>query len=521
MFTKEDLQQIKEKGIELKTVEKQIENFKKGFPFIQLITPATVENGIKRLNKNELKELSTIYDNESSKYKLLKFVPASGAASRMFKELIAYYEEFNKSEESDKTDKSAQSLNYFLENISKFPFYKNLKQVLADNNLDLDRCVAEKDFKNILRYLLTDDGLSLSRMPKALLHFHTYGDYTRKAFEEHLIEGADYCRDKDNNVNIHFTLPDEMYENFIKEANACKEIYEKEFNVKYELAFSVQKPSTDIIAVDLNNNPFRDQNGKLIFRPGGHGALIENLNDCDSDLIFIKNIDNIVLDRLKPHTYLYKKALAGMLMLLQQKLAKFLKMLESNELMDETINEIEEFAVAELNLHFNSDYKKYSRINKINYLYFLLNRPLRICGMVKNTGEQGGGPFWIKDSTGGESMQIIESSQINFDNKEQHKIFRHSTHFNPVDIVCFVRDYKGNKFDLTEYIDESTGFISIKSKDGKDLKAQELPGLWNGAMADWITLCVEVPLITFSPVKTVNDLLRPEHQEHISANNDK
>jgi hypothetical protein len=526
MFTKEDLQQIKGKGIELKTIEKQIENFKKGFPFVQLLAPATVENGISRLTRAELKSLSSLYAGVSPDYRLLKFVPASGAASRMFKDLSAFYELLSRDETIKlKIQKSKfkipEEVIFFLDNISKFPFYKHLKNVLAKNSLDLDKCILEKDFKTILHYLLTDDGLRLSRLPKAMLHFHSYGEHTRKAFEEHLIEGAFYCRDKDGRVSIHFTLPDDMYDSFISEADAHKKYYEKEYDVKYDLSFSVQKPTTDIIAVDLANNPYRDSSGSLVFRPGGHGALIENLNDCNADIVFIKNIDNIVPDRLMQQTVLYKKALGGMLIHLQQKLAQYLEMLESNSLNEITIRDIEEFATAELNLRIEGDYKKYTRINKINYLYFLLNRPLRICGMVRNTGEQGGGPFWIREASGSESLQIVESSQVNFDDKEQYRIFRHSTHFNPVDLVCFVRDYKGNKFDLTEYIDESTGFISLKSKDGRDLKAQELPGLWNGAMADWITLFVEVPLITFSPVKTVNDLLRPEHQEHIEMNNEK
>ena len=515
MFTKEDLVQIQEKGIDLKTIEKQIENFKKGFPFVELVMPATIENGIKKLRKPDLKFLSDIYNKESGKYKILKFVPASGAATRMFKDLIAFRNEINNST-STNIDELNEEISCFFVNLQKFAFYHALKSLMEKDGFSVENLLDNKNYKLILDYLLTEKGLNYEQLPKALLNFHRYGDEARKAFEEHLIEGAAYCIEKENKVNIHFTLPDEHYEHVVTEAEKLKIKYQEQFNAEFDLKFSVQKPSTDIIAVDLNNNPFRDKNCRLVFRPGGHGSLLANLNDCDSDIIFIKNIDNIVPDRLKTNTNLYKKALGGMLIQLQQKLAQYLEMLESNELGEDIIKEIEEFAEKFLNLKIDNYFKKYSRINKINYLYFLLNRPIRICGMVRNTGEPGGGPFWVKESSGAVSLQIVEASQINPDNKEQLKIFKHSTHFNPVDLVCFVRDYKGNKFDLYEYIDESTGFISIKSKDGRELKAQELPGLWNGAMADWITLFVEVPLTTFNPVKTINDLLRPEHQEEIS-----
>ena len=514
MFSREDLQQMQEKGLDVKIIEKQIENYKKGFPFLELVEPATVENGISRLSKPEIKIYSDIYNKEASKYSILKFVPASGAATRMFKDLLAFKEKLEaKDLQSDENPPSA--IVIFFENLQKFAFYEDLASIMNDNNIDIKEAIADKLHKTILDYLLTEIGLNYQQLPKALLEFHKYENDSRKAYEEHLVEGAEYCRDKDKIVNIHFTSADEHFNMFREQANRMTAKYEKLFAVKYKFDFSVQKPSTDIIAVDLNNNPFRDKNGRLVFRPGGHGALIENLNDCDNDLIFIKNIDNIFPDRLKLTTYQYKKALGGMLIQLYQKLSEYLEMLESNELGEDIIKEIEEFADQSLNLKIDNYYKKYTRINKINYLYFLLNRPVRICGMVRNTGEPGGGPFWVKETSGAISLQIVETSQIDLENKQQARILKHSTHFNPVDLVCFVKDYKGNKFDLDEFIDETTGFITLKSFEGKDLKAQELPGLWNGAMSDWITLFVEVPLTTFNPVKTINDLLRPEHLEEL------
>jgi hypothetical protein len=432
----------------------------------------------------------------------------------MFKDLIAFMENNNGSEEHEPTGE----VEKFIVNIEKFAFYDDLKDSMARYGQDIMKLIENKKYKEVIDFLLGEKGLNYKSLPKAMLKFHYYDDNARKAFEEHFVEGANYCRESDGNVSIHFTLPDENYDEIVDEINRIKDKYEKLFGVKYELAFSKQKPSTDIIAVDLSNNPFRDKDGRLVFRPGGHGALIENLNDCDSDIIFIKNIDNIVPDRLKANTYLYKKALCGMIIKLQQKLAQYLEMLESNTLSEDIIKEIEEFSEKNLDLRIDAYYRKYTRVDKIKYLYFLLNRPLRVCGMVRNTGEPGGGPFWIKETSGAETLQIVETSQINFDDKEQSRIFKRSTHFNPVDIICFVKDYKGSKFNLNEFIDENTGFISIKHKDGKDLKAQELPGLWNGAMSDWITLFVEVPLITFNPVKTINDLLRQEHQPETITN---
>jgi hypothetical protein len=281
--------------------------------------------------------------------------------------------------------------------------------------------------------------------------------------------------------------------------------------VQYDISFSEQKPSTDIIGVDMDNNPFREDDEKLHFRPGGHGALIENVNDLKGDIIFIKNIDNVVPDRLKEPTYLYKRVIGGLLLRLQEKAHNYLRSLETKNVSAIELNEIISFAVRDLMIELNEQFDKMSLAEKCDYLYDRLNRPMRVCGMVKNEGEPGGGPFWVKSDNGEVSLQIVESSQINPNDAAQQKIASGASHFNPVDLVCAVKDYKGRQFDLHNFIDPSTGFISIKSKDGRNLKAQELPGLWNGAMAKWITVFVEVPIITFNPVKTVNDLLRDQH----------
>ncbi len=515
MFTKNDLIQIQSKGISLENIEKQIENFKKGFPFIKLINPATVHNGIKKFTKQEAAQLSEYYSKESKNSRVLKFVPASGAASRMFKHLFAFMKNYKGTEQDYNDfikDKSFNSVYHFFADIKKFAFYDDLKLTMQNNNLDVNQCIDDKDFVTIIDYLLTEKGMNYARLPKGLLKFHKYKDSSRMSVEEHLIEGANYCKDKNNRVAIHFTVSPEHKQIFIEKINHIKNKYERMFNLNYDISFSIQKSSTDTIAVDLNNEPFREQDGSLLFRPGGHGALIENLNDIKGDIIFIKNIDNVVPDRLKPQTYLYKKVIGGYLIKLQKRTHEYLKLLENMDVDDKKIDEIIKFSENELYIKHNSNFNELSKSDKINYLFKKLNRPMRVCGMVENEGEPGGGPFWIKNSYDEMSLQIVESSQIDFKNPQQNEIVHKSTHFNPVDLVCGICNYKGDFFNLNNFIDNSTGFISIKSKDGKSLKAQELPGLWNGAMAKWITVFVEVPLITFNPVKTINDLLRKEHQ---------
>jgi len=514
MFTDKDLKEIQNREIPLATIEEQISNFKAGFPFINLEAPTTLINGLKKYSPKQIKELAAYYQDNLAHISTLKFVPASGAATRMFSHLFAFRNEYTATTEQIRNlqdDNSFNSVANFFRNISQFAFYKDLKAVMEQNGKNLENCLEHHDYNCILDFLLNEPGHNYAALPKALISFHKYKTNSRTAIEEHLVEAANYCYGNDRSAHIHFTLSPEHIQKFRKLLAERQPFYEQEFNVSYRITHSIQKPSTDTLAVDENNEPFRNTDGSLLFRPGGHGALINNLNEIEADIVFIKNIDNIVPDRLKPETNLYKMALAGCLLKLRDRTYEFLKLLENKELAEKIINQIITFAKTELTHNFTGSFYSAGREEKIIQLYELLNRPIRVCGMVKNEGEPGGGPFVVRDADGNLSLQIIESSQIDMNNASQKNIAARATHFNPVDLVCSVTDYKGIKFDLTDFVDPSTGFISLKTKDGKPLKAQELPGLWNGAMAKWNTVFVEVPIITFNPVKTVNDLLRPEH----------
>ncbi len=515
MFSANDLKLFQSKGIDIKTIEQQLESFKRGFPYIDLVDPCTVKNGIKVFSDNEIEKLQKFYDKNFEDYEILKFVPASGAASRMFKSLYEFRDQLENTTEPDgniEKDNGFNSAQNFFSNIRKFAFYDDLNKVMEEHHISLESKLKEKDYKTIIEFILEDHGLGYASKPKAMIKFHNYKDGARMAMEEHLVESANYATNSEGRVAVHFTVSPEDADNFIEQINLVKDMYEELFDVTYELTFSVQKQSTDTIAVDSTYKPFRDSKDNLVFRPGGHGALIENLNDRQGELIFIKNIDNVVPDRLKDTTYKYKRALGGYLMELRDKIVEYLDLLEDGGLTDNEIKKIVNFCSEKLYIRFTPEFETFTNIEKVDFLFTSLNRPIRLCGMVKNVGEPGGGPFWVRNSAGEISLQIVESSQIDLSNKEQKSIFEKATHFNPVDLVCYVRDYNGDPYDLREFIDPSTGFISNKSKDGRELKAMELPGLWNGAMADWITVFIEVPIITFNPVKTINDLLRKEHQ---------
>jgi hypothetical protein len=515
MFTEKDLQQFKSKGIDQQTVENQINHFKSGFPYMHLSKPATPGDGLHSFSEEQIKDFETYFDDNQSDYEILKFVPASGAASRMFKHLLAFAKDFDGSAEAiskleGETD--FNSVGYFFQHLHQFAFYEPLKALIKKNKLTMEALLENKDYSTILDYLLTEKGLNYAQKPKALLYFHDYQDGPRRAFEEHLVEAAHYAKDENGVARVHFTVSPEHQNDFTQAVNDVKEKYEKKYNVRFEISFSQQKSSTDTLAVDMDNKPFRNKDGSILFRPGGHGALIENLNDLQGEIIFVKNIDNIVPDRLRDTTYLYKKAIAGLLFQLQEKTFEYLDQLDDGNLDDMALEHIKEFAHNDLNIFIPDAYEGYDRMERIDWLFNKLNRPMRIAGMVKNEGEPGGGPFWVINEDDEFSLQIVESSQIDFSNPTQKEIVGKATHFNPVDLVCGVRNFRGENFDLRNFVDPKTGFISQKSKDGRDLKAQELPGLWNGAMANWITIFVETPLITFNPVKTVNDLLRPQHQ---------
>lgn len=489
-FTNKDLKQIEARKSDPAVVKKQIQNFIDGFPYIKAVRAATIDDGIIRLTDSQLKENIEYFDKQSSKKRLVKFVPASGAASRMFKSLYA-------AKDGGETDEHVKE---FDEKVKDFAFYESISKHMKGDSL-----------QDKLDALLNEDGLDYGNLPKGLLDFHLYEDGPRTAVEEHLVEGALYANNK-GRVRLHFTVSKEHKKKFKQLIDEVKKGYEKHYNVKYQISFSEQKPSTDTIAVDLKNEPFRLDSGELLFRPGGHGALLENLNDIEADVVFIKNIDNVVPDYLKEETINYKKALAGILLDYQRQIFRFIKYLVKPSPSTYMLNKSVRFLRRELNIETPKGFRLWAKEDKLAFALTKLRRPLRVCGMVKNVGEPGGGPFWVANEDGSVSLQIVESAQFNFKSKRQTAIFEKATHFNPVDLVCGFRDYQKIYYNLPEFRDESTGFISEKSLDGKPLKAQELPGLWNGAMADWNTVFVEVPLITFNPVKTVNDLLRKEHQ---------
>ena len=477
MFTEKDLQQIAAHGLTVEAVNLQIENFRKGFPSLKVVSAASPNDGITVLTPEQAAAYAESYEHRDESVTVAKFVPASGAATRMFKELFEFVNE----------DKRGKGIDTLLQNIEKFAFYPELKAVVADFT----------DEKAVVSAIIKQ-GLGYGSLPKGLVTFHAYENGSRKAVEEHLVEGALYGA-ADGVVRLHFTVSPEHEGAFRALLAGRTAKYEQMFGVKYDISFSQQMSSTDTIAVNPDNTPFRTETGELLFRPAGHGALLANLNKIDAKVIFVKNIDNVTTDARRGDTIKYKKALAGVLLELQDQAFEYLKVLEVGGGEIETIAEfVEKKLCVKLPENYNSQILKQ-----------VLDRPIRVCGVVRNQGEPGGGPFWVDQGGGIESLQIAESSQIA---PEDMHLMKSATHFNPVDLVCGVMDSRERKFDLTKYTDPATGFISSKSSGGRELRAQELPGLWNGAMANWNTVLVEVPITTFSPVKVVQDLLRPEHQ---------
>ncbi|WP_461090819.1 DUF4301 family protein [Spirosoma gilvum] len=499
-FTEQDQDQILVQGVSLDQIDQQIQHFVEGFPYLNVIKAATIGDGIVRVPDDQITNYIHRYDEAAHERDLVKFVPASGAATRMFKSLFAALD-----------GKSDKSVDEFFARIVDFAFYEDLKAAMAADGLDLDKAVAENDRKTVLTYLLTDKGLDYGSLPKGLLKFHQYIDGPRTPVEEHLVEGAAYAN-ADGLVKIHFTVSPEHRSRFEQLIDEQKADYEAWLGVTFDISFSEQKKSTDTISVNTDNSPFRNADGSLLFRPAGHGALIENLNDIHADIVFIKNIDNVVPDEIKEPTVTYKKVLAAVLLDAQQQIARLQGLLEGDDVSEGYLAEADELFRRTLFTLPPDEFNQLSNEEKVAYFRRKLDRPVRVCGMVKNVGEPGGGPFWARNQDGSVSLQVVESAQIDLANPAQKAIFDEATHFNPVDLVCGLNDRHGRKYDLPAYRDPLTGFITAKSKDGKELKAQELPGLWNGAMADWNTIFVEVPLITFNPVKTVNDLLRKEHQ---------
>ena len=511
-FSEQDYKQITEHGIAIEKIQKQIHYYKKGVAKTVIVEPAKVNNGIFTFDETEIQKKANYFEANKSNLKLIKFVPASGAASRMFKFLNEFLNEYDVENESINAyinRKKASELSIFIVGLEKFPFFEAVQEQLRKLYPDFDKF--ESDSKNyyFIKTLLSPQFFNYSNKPKAILPFHRYQNHIATPIEEHLLECACYSS-SNGKSHLHFTISENHQKAIESVIEQTKRKVEQTTQIAMEIGFSYQNKATDILAVDLENKPFRDENGKLFFRPGGHGALIENINNLDGDLIFVKNIDNVIQNHKEINT-LYKKALAGIMLESQKQIYSYLQAIEEGK--DFNIEEIINFSKTNLNIKVSKDVFKYTLENQILYIKKILDRPIRVCGMVKNEGDTGGGPFWVRDSKGVVSLQIVETSQIDLTNADQAKIFSNTTHFNPVDLVCGIHNYKGEKYNLSDFVDNNSGFIVHKNQKGRTLKSYELPGLWNGAMAKWITVFVEVPLITFNPVKTVNDLLKPAHQQ--------
>jgi hypothetical protein len=515
IFKQEDLEQIRGMGLTTERVLSQIQAFRKGFSFLRLDRPCTAYDGIEVLTPEQIEKYGQSWAEAQLAGRAMKFVPASGAASRMFRLLLAFNSEHRSIRKkevaagAEKGDRDCEAILRFMEGIRAFAFYEDLKALMDRDGLNVEEQIQAGEFKEILDYLLTPKGLDLTNLPKGLIKFHAYPDsHSRTPFEEHLVEALEYVQDEEGKTRIHFTVSPEHEGEIITHVEKAKSRFQGS-HVAFEVSFSAQSPSTDTIAVDMDNRPFRDERQRLVFRPGGHGALLENLNNLAGDIVFIKNIDNVLPDQRKKDTYLFKKALGGLLLWFQDKVFFHLNSLLADDVEEDRVDEACAFARQLLAFSLPQGLPQKEKLTR---LVSRLDRPIRICGMVRNEGEPGGGPFWVRRRDGTLSRQIVESSQVDMKTPEQRKIWESATHFNPVDLVCGVRDYRGRPFSLQEFVDRETGFVSIKSMGGRDLKALELPGLWNGAMAGWNTLFVEVPLSTFSPVKTLLDLLREEHR---------
>lgn len=505
MFEKKDIEQFERKGISCQSVESQLELIARGFPFLELEAAASIGNGIMQVDESMCESYIKTWDNYCrSGHCITKFVPASGAASRMFKDMFAFLDA-----EYDAPASAFEKA--FFDGIGKFAFYADLNQAcLKNEGQDIDALIKAGQYKAVVANLLLDKGLNYGALPKGLLKFHSYKSSARTPMEEHMAEGALYATGSDATVHLHFTVSPEHRKLFEQLAASASKDMSRRYGTAYDITFSEQKSSTDTVAADAEGKPFRNSDGSILFRPGGHGALIENLNDLDSDVVFIKNIDNVVPDHLKESTITGKKLLAGILINAQNRIFEYMRLLDSGKYTGKQLKTIQDFVQNTLCCHGNTAGLDQAQLAA--WLHAKLNRPLRVCGMVKNVGEPGGGPFLAYNPDGTVSPQILESSQIDLNDSRKKEMFTKGTHFNPVDLVCGLKDYKGQRFNLPQHVDPATGFISSKSKNGRELKALELPGLWNGAMSDWNTIFVEVPLSTFNPVKTVNDLLRPQHQ---------
>jgi hypothetical protein len=530
MLDKKDLEQIKAQGLTREAILEQINIFQKGAVYSSLVRSCSRGDGILTLDDEAMEIYNSRFQDAMESGRVIKFIPASGAATRMFQSLLSLnnaYDQIDKrmlNPEDPQMEKNLMWFWNFIREIRNFPFYRTLKTVMERKGLDIEALLSKGEYKEILRTILDPDGLDYSNLPKALVIFHSYRDSDRTALEEHMVEGLAYTLDRAKVCRIHFTVLPEHKNKMDKFIKKARKKYERG-GITYQIELSEQKPSTDTIALELDYQPFRDEEGKLFFRPGGHGALLENLMELDGEIVFIKNIDNVFYERKKHVSTEYKKALGGMLLGLQEKVFKYLTQLErcftngdiQDNMDDNLLYEMEKFCRDRINIEVPVISNKTRRIK---FLWEKMNRPIRICGMIKNRGDQGGGPFWVKPKDGSESIQIVEMAQVDREDERQGKIWQSATHFNPVDMVCGLRNFRGEKFDLFNFRDETTSSISVKSSFGRPSLALEHPGLWNGSMAGWITVLVEVPQENFTPVKEITDLLNSEHQDfmHTSDN---
>lgn len=505
MLSADYIRQIREHGLTEAQVLAQMQQFKSGGAPIRLNRPCTVGDGILSIPAGEKEAFVKRHEREAARGRLMKFVPASGAASRMFKEWFRCLEE-----DCFDTEAVAHS---FAGDIRKFAFYEDLNRLVSGRDQSLQQWLEQGRYRDILALILTAEGLNYGYLPKALLKFHAYPDGSRTALEEHLVEAALYVKDHRRICRVHFTVSEEHRHDVEKYLSGIIKRYERQHDVHFDIDVSIQSADTDTIAVDMENRPFIDEAGKLVLRPGGHGALLSNLNQLsEGDIVFVKNIDNVVPDHLKPPAALHKKVLGGYLITLQEQIFHCLRRLAGDFLNDSDLDQIVSFCREKLCIVFPPSFAALPPASKRDMVFSKLNRPVRVCGMVKNEGEPGGGPFWVDEEDGTQSLQIIEEHQFDPHSRAQRAVWSLATHFNPVDLVCGIRDYRDRKHDLQQFVNQRAFSIVKKSEKGRELRALELPGFWNGAMASWITVFVEVPLETFNPVKTVYDLLRPVHQ---------
>ena len=512
-YTPSDIEHIESLGLSLADVDKQLEHYKSPPGFVNLKASTTIGKGIIKLSDLEINEFIEYYEEQQTCLAVVKFTPASGAASRMFKmlhEFLADYDPQKESINSYINKNKITELFLFFVTIEKLPFHDDAVAKMRAMIPDYDLLTLDQRRLLFVKTILEETYLNYSNIPKGLLPFHKYKNHISTAFEEHLFEAAKYAS-VNGKALLHFTITKAHLKQFETKLASIQKQVESKTNTKFEIKFSNQEPNTDVLAVDLKNTPFRLKN-KLLFRPSGHGALIKNLNQIDADIIFVKNIDNVVVNKYLDEIAGYKKALAGILLKMQSQVFAYAKALESKDISKDEIEKIARFLTQNLNIVISSQFEKYANKHKIEYLQSKINRPMRVCGMVKNESEPGGGPFWVKHENGEISLQIVEASQVDINLKNQKTILTNATHFNPVDIICGVKNHKGEAYDLEQFIDSNTYFVTTKTKHGQKLKTLERPGLWNGSMADWNTIFVEVPIITFNPVKTVNDFLKFTHQ---------